>query len=45
MAPVKAIRQWIIDGEKNGFDELKFDTVAFPECGEMKCWLSLVQDR
>lgn len=41
MAAAKTVKQWTINGETKGFDELKLDTVAFPECGENEVLVKL----
>jgi NADPH:quinone reductase-like Zn-dependent oxidoreductase len=41
MAAAKTVKQWTIHGEEIGFDELKLETVAFPECGENEVLVKL----
>lgn len=41
MAPAKTVKQWTVKGNVNGFDELKLDTAAFPECGENEVLVKL----
>lgn len=41
MASAKTVRQWTVNGKKNGFDELKLDTVAVPKCGENEVLVKL----
>jgi NADPH:quinone reductase-like Zn-dependent oxidoreductase len=41
MLAAKTVKQWTINGEEKGFDELKLDTVDLPKCGENEVLVKL----